>query len=30
MWRHLGMALTACTHPAITWYEASKHTFASH
>ena len=30
MWRHLGGALNACRHPAVTWYEATKHTFASH
>ncbi len=30
MWRNLKMALTACSHPAITWYEATKRTFASH
>ena len=30
MWRHLGAALNACRHPAVTWYEATKHTFASH
>jgi hypothetical protein len=30
MWRHLKAALNACRHPAVTWYEATKHTFASH
>jgi site-specific recombinase XerC len=30
MWRHLKAALDACSHPAVTWYEATKHTFASH
>ncbi len=30
MWRHLKAALNACRHPAVTWYEAAKHTFASH
>jgi hypothetical protein len=30
MWRHLSAALNACGHPAVTWYEATKHTFASH
>ncbi|OFX26511.1 MAG: hypothetical protein A2V77_22180 [Anaeromyxobacter sp. RBG_16_69_14] len=30
MWRHLEVALTACKHPPVTWYEATKHTFASH
>jgi len=30
MWRHLEAALNACRHPPLTWYEATKHTFASH
>jgi hypothetical protein len=30
MWRHLESSLTSCGLPQITWYEATKHTFASH
>ncbi len=30
MWRHLERALSSCGLPRITWYEATKHTFASH
>ena len=30
MWRHLEGALTTCRLPRVTWYEATKHTFASH
>jgi hypothetical protein len=30
VWRHLEAALTTCSLPQITWYEATKHTFASH
>jgi integrase len=30
MWRHLRRALRACGLPEMTWYEATKHTFASH
>jgi hypothetical protein len=30
MWRHLEAALRSCGLPRITWYEATKHTMASH
>jgi hypothetical protein len=30
MWRRLEAALTTCRLRRITWYEATKHTFASH
>ena len=30
MWRHLRKALETCGLAEMTWYEATKHTFASH
>jgi len=30
MWRHLRAALRTCGIPRMTWYEATKHTLASH
>jgi hypothetical protein len=30
MWRDLSAALKSCSLTRITWYEATKHTFASH
>lgn len=29
LWRHLAKALTACELPPLTWYQATRHTFAS-
>lgn len=29
LWRHLGKALTKCKLPGLTWYQATRHTFAS-
>jgi integrase len=29
LWRHLAKALEACQLPALTWYQATRHTFAS-
>jgi hypothetical protein len=28
--RHLSLALSACSLPFLTWYQATRHTFASH
>jgi integrase len=28
--RHLSLALSACSLPSLTWYQATRHTFASH
>jgi hypothetical protein len=28
--RHLSLALAACSLPSLTWYQATRHTFASH
>lgn len=29
LWKHLGTALAACSLPALSWYQATRHTFAS-
>jgi integrase len=28
--RHLALALASCSLPVLTWYQATRHTFASH